>query len=77
MGSHSSYYTYSKGSLRGIHTYCQINDNQHYPSQVALGWYMAWEATQSIKERDQVDHRLSVVPLIAPDYYGLQLMMVW
>ena len=68
------YTLYVASTLAGL---SRINDQQHYPSQVALGWYMAWEATQSIKERDQEDHRLSVVPLIAPDHYGLQLIMKW
>jgi hypothetical protein len=55
----------------------RINDNQHYPSQAALGWYMAWEATGSILERDTNNNRFSIVPLIGHDSYGLQLMMEW
>jgi hypothetical protein len=68
------YPLYVASTLTGL---SRINDDEHFFSQVGLGWYMAWEATQSIDERDSKDHRLSVVPLIAPGYYGLQLIMKW
>ncbi len=68
------YPLYMASTLTGL---SRINDDEHFPSQVALGWYMAWEATQSIKERESKDPRWSVVPLIAPGLYGLQLVTEW
>jgi hypothetical protein len=68
------YPLYAASILTGL---SRINDNEHFPSQVALGWYMAWEATQSINERDSKDQRFSVIPLVAPGYYGLQVRLEW
>jgi membrane-associated phospholipid phosphatase len=55
----------------------RINDNMHYPSQVALGWYLAWEATGSVWESNQQEKKLSVVPFIGNDNYYVRVQIEW
>jgi hypothetical protein len=60
----------------------RFNDDQHYASQVLLGWYVAWEATGAIarSERrtaaggaDEPARAFALRPLALPDGGGLQL----
>ncbi|HVN71214.1 MAG TPA: phosphatase PAP2 family protein [Desulfomonilia bacterium] len=55
----------------------RINDNQHFPSQAALGWYMAWEATDSIAERDSGGRKVKILPILGYNTYGLQVYIEW
>lgn len=59
----------------------RLNDDQHYASQVLLGWYVAWEATGAIarSERgaaggaDEPARAFALRPLALPEGGGLQL----
>jgi membrane-associated phospholipid phosphatase len=55
----------------------RINDNMHYPSQVALGWYLAWVATGSVWKSNQQEQKLSVVPFIGNNSYYVQVQIEW
>jgi membrane-associated phospholipid phosphatase len=55
----------------------RINDNMHYPSQAALGWYLAWEATGSVRETTGKQKNLSVVPVIGNDSFLVYLQLRW
>jgi len=55
----------------------RINDNMHYPSQAALGWYLAWEATGSVRETSGKEKNLSLVPVIGNDSFLVYLQLRW
>jgi hypothetical protein len=55
----------------------RINDNMHYPSQAALGWYLAWEATGSVRETTGKKKNLSVAPVIGNDSFLVYLQLRW
>ena len=55
----------------------RINDNMHYPSQVALGWYLAWEATGAVCKSNQQEQKLSVVPFIGNNSYYVLVQIEW
>ena len=60
--------TYYAGSLLG--PLSRVNDNAHYTSQVALGWWMAYVAASAI-DRSEVNHdRMRFQPYLTADGYG-------
>ena len=48
----------------------RVNDNAHYPSQAALGWWMAFVAASAIDRTDRADGSLSFYPYAAGNGYG-------
>jgi hypothetical protein len=68
------YLLYAASILPGL---SRINDNQHYPSQVFLGWFLAWEATGAIAQTSLGDKHLSLEPTAIGDGYGLALTIRW
>jgi hypothetical protein len=63
--------------------WARMNDDQHYFSQVMLGWYLAWEATGAV-ERSHLratgeDGGLaySVTPVALPDGGGLSVTITF
>lgn len=55
----------------------RINDNVHYLSQAFLGWFLAWEATGAIAQRERGDRHVSIAPVLMEDAYGLALCIRW
>lgn len=55
----------------------RINDNAHYFSQAGLGWYIAWESTDAILDRENEEKKLAVRPMILGDGYGISINMQW
>jgi hypothetical protein len=55
----------------------RLNDDQHYASQVLLGWYVAWEATGAVAQagRPAADEQpaVTVAPLALPAGGGLRV----
>jgi len=49
----------------------RINDDKHFPSQVVLGWYMAWEAVDSVFDNNTRNQKLIVTPMTELDGFGL------
>jgi hypothetical protein len=56
-----------------------MNDNDHYPSQAALGWFMAYESVQTVIEGGQRKATaLRLVPIqMAHGQLGLGLQKSW
>ncbi|WP_404309125.1 phosphatase PAP2 family protein [Neorhodopirellula lusitana] len=51
------------GSLLG--PLSRVNDDDHYPSQVALGWWMAYVATTAIDRTEKANDNLVLYPYMA------------
>ncbi len=80
MASMSDENVYLKSFFYLASTACawsRINDNAHYFSQAALGWYIAWEATDTVHERENKEKNLAVRPMLLNDGYGISLSMQW
>ncbi len=60
--------TYYAGSLLG--PLSRVNDDAHYPSQVALGWWMAFVAASAVDRTQFADGRLQLYPMATSDGYG-------
>lgn len=65
---------YLASTLAGL---SRINDNQHYLSQVILGWYLAWESVDSVNSVDANKKNIRIVPVVGENTYGVQLSMQW
>jgi hypothetical protein len=48
----------------------RVNDNAHYPSQAALGWFVAYLAADAVNSTEQANQRLQMRPYITPDETG-------
>lgn len=55
----------------------RINDNAHYLSQAALGWYLAWESTDAVLDRERREKSYAVQPMMLKDGYGVNVSMRW
>ncbi|WP_286763582.1 MULTISPECIES: phosphatase PAP2 family protein [Rhodopirellula] len=55
--------TFYAGSLLG--PLSRVNDDDHYPSQVALGWWMAYVAATAIDRTEMAGGNMQVYPYIA------------
>ncbi|MBD3676533.1 MAG: phosphatase PAP2 family protein [Planctomycetaceae bacterium] len=55
----------------------RITDHDHYPSQSFLGWWMAFSSVMSVDATQDGDTCWRTVPLIGPDYSGLNLEIRW
>ncbi len=49
----------------------RVNDNAHYPSQVALGWWMAYLAASAVQATDQPDTRWRFYPYASGQGTGI------
>lgn len=55
----------------------RINDDKHFPSQVVLGWYMAWEAVDAVFDNNQKKKGVTVTPMVGLDGFGLMARANW
>lgn len=55
----------------------RINDDAHFPSQVVLGWYMAWEAVNSVTDTNKQKKGLTIAPMAGLDGFGLMAHAEW
>ena len=55
----------------------RINDDAHFPSQVVLGWYMAWEAVDSVMDTNKQTKSVKVAPMVTLDTVGLMVTGNW
>lgn len=51
---------YAVSTLTGL---SRVNDDAHYPSQVLLGWWMAYLAVSSVSQTELDDQAYRIVPL--------------
>lgn len=63
--------TFYAGSLLG--PLSRVNDHAHYPSQVALGWWMAFVAASAVDQTQVADGRLRLYPYSTSSGYGALL----
>jgi hypothetical protein len=77
MNEESPLIKYLFYAVSGLTAWSRINDNAHFASQAALGWYMAWEATDAILDREKEDSKLTIIPLISHDRYGVCIGLKW
>jgi hypothetical protein len=55
----------------------RINDNAHYFSQAALGWYLAWESVDAVFDADEKVRGLTISPVTGPGLYGITANYRW
>lgn len=55
----------------------RVNDDAHFPSQVVLGWYMAWEAVDSVMDTNKNKTSVKVAPMVNIDGYGVMVGANW
>jgi PAP2 superfamily len=55
----------------------RVNDDKHFPSQVVLGWYMAWEAVDTVFENNEKKKGLVITPMVDLDGFGLMARGYW
>ena len=73
---------WAKGGLYVCSTFVgfsRINDNRHYPSQVFLGWYLAWASSMAINRTELhfSGMEVRVVPLPIADLGGMAVETKW
>lgn len=57
--------------------FSRVNDNSHYFSQAVLGWYLAYEATDTVFENNSEAKTIAFHPYIGADSLGLAFDMRW
>ena len=55
----------------------RVNDDSHYLSQAALGWYMAWESVDAVFASEKKKGNVSIVPTIDANSSMLSLVIEW
>jgi len=55
----------------------RVNDDKHFPSQVFLGWYMAWEAVDSVFENNEKKKGVTLAPMAGLDGFGMMAKGSW
>ena len=55
----------------------RVNDDAHFPSQVMLGWYMAWEAVDSVFDHNEKRKGVKIAPMAMYDGFGLMANANW
>ncbi|MFM8291588.1 MAG: phosphatase PAP2 family protein [Planctomycetia bacterium] len=71
-----------KGTLYVCSTFVgfsRMTDNAHYPSQVFLGWYLAWASARAVSatEMHLAGMEVSIVPLPMADLGGMAVEARW
>jgi hypothetical protein len=71
-----------KGTLYVCSTFVgfsRMTDNAHYPSQVFLGWYLAWASSRAVSmtETRFAGMEVRVVPLPMADLGGMAVEATW
>lgn len=55
----------------------RVNDDKHFPSQVILGWYMAWEAVDSVMDTNKKKNTITFAPMLDIDGFGIVASARW
>ncbi len=55
----------------------RINDQRHYLSQAALGWWMAYLAASAVDETERFKRDFAVMPLATGDGLGMAIAYRW
>jgi membrane-associated phospholipid phosphatase len=65
---------YTLSTLPG---WSRINDNDHYLSQVILGWFIGYLAATAVDDTELCKHQFVVVPMVSNAGMGVGLMRQW
>jgi hypothetical protein len=69
------YASYAASSLAA---WSRVNDNRHYTNQAILGWQMAYESVGSVFDtNNNKATKISFIPLIGNEYYGINIIARW
>ena len=55
----------------------RVNDNAHYPSQVMLGWWLAYLSASAVAMSDEGDASWRVIPYASPQETGFAVEYDW
>jgi hypothetical protein len=76
MNDNSVWLKYSAFAASTLAAWSRVNDNKHYLSQAALGWYMAYESVDAVFSRSHQESKaIALLPVVTDGYYGIQLDM--
>jgi len=67
MNQDNNYIKYPAYIASAAAGWSRINDDKHFPSQVVLGWYMGWEAVNSVFDTNSKKKGVSVSPMVDLD----------
>ena len=68
---------FAKATLYGLSTFTgwsRINDDDHYLSQVVLGWWMGYLACRAVDDTQQADKHLTLTPIATPGMVGVAMV---
>lgn len=57
-------------ALSTVTGWSRINDNDHYLSQVIVGWWLAYAATNAVERSGQIEYEIA--PALIGDTFGLE-----
>lgn len=78
MSEDNRWVKYTAYLLSTAPAWSRINDNAHFLSQAALGWYLAWESVHAVQETElQKGTHLALSPLIGDRTIGIALTSRW
>ncbi len=77
MNPDNAYVKYPAYLASAAAAWSRVNDDKHFPSQVVLGWYMAWEAVDAVFENTQNKKGVTVTPIAGLDGFGLMAKGSW
>ena len=77
MNPDNPYVKYPAYLASAVAGWSRINDDKHFPSQVVLGWYMAWEAVDSVFDHNAKSKTIAVAPMVELDGFGLTARGSW
>jgi hypothetical protein len=60
-----------------VAAWSRVNDDKHFPSQVFLGWYMAWEAVDAVFDNNEKKKGVTIAPMAGLDGIGMMARGSW
>lgn len=73
MYDESVFIKYTAYACSFLTAWSRINDNAHYTSQVALGWFIAYESVDAVFAQHNKREEISFVPFVDSDGYGIRI----
>lgn len=73
--AHNAWVKYGAYVASGFTGWSRINDDAHFASQVFLGWYMAYQATNAVTETDSPRHQHDSHLAVLPWPHGVMVAM--
>lgn len=77
MNADNPYIKYPAYLASAAAGWSRINDDKHFFSQVVLGWYMAYEAVDTVFENNHQKKGITLAPMVGIDGFGLIASGKW